>query len=322
MRTPFPVFLVGAGHAHPTTEVSSEQLEASIPGLSPGWSKRFLGMDSRRLLGPHESAVGLAIDALHSALDDEGWDGSDLDLIVSGSSFPDNVNPASAAFLAQSTNPAAVAFDVGAVCATALFGIATTLGQMAINDAYRRVAVCVADHPSAWADYSDRQSSVFWGDAGAALLLDREPGSRGAFELLGVNLVCDSEFPDRVHTPSAATFRSDAKYSFSQVVRLSTEATRPLLSEHGVKAATLRALVVHQSNVPLIEATAKAIGVEKDRLWTNVAWAGNQASAGVLTAFSAGMRANRDALVDGDLVVLASVGGGYTGGAALLRWTA
>ena len=88
------------------------------PGLSPGWSKKHLGMDSRRLLGPHESAVDLAIAALQNALDDEGWAGRDLDLIVSGSSFPDNINPASAAFLAEASNPSAVAFDVGAVCAT------------------------------------------------------------------------------------------------------------------------------------------------------------------------------------------------------------
>ncbi len=213
--------------------------------------------------------------------------------------------------------------STSAPCARpSLFGLATTLGQFAIDERFRRAAVCVADHPSAWADYSDRQSSVFWGDAGAALLLDREPGSRGAFEVLGVNLVCDSEFPDRVYTPRTGTFRSDAKYSFKQVIRLSHEAAEPLLAENEVDAAQLHTLVLHQANMPLIEATSAAIGVPMDRVWHNVEWAGNQASAGVLTAFSAGLRANRATLVEGDLVLLASVGGGYTGGAALLRWTA
>jgi 3-oxoacyl-[acyl-carrier-protein] synthase-3 len=321
MRPSAPLFLVSSGHAHPTHEISSEAFEAGIPGITPGWSRKHLGMESRRILGPQERAVDLAIAATRDAMAEVGWEVGSIDLVVGGSVFPDQIVPASASYVANACSPLAVAFDLNAACSTSLFALATAAGLFAIDDGIERAAVCTADHPTAWVDYTDPHSCVFFGDAGSAMLLARTPGENGAFELLGVELEGDAEFPERVYTHRAGHFRSDGRFSFAQVMRLSGIVGGRLLADHGVTPGDLTAFAVHQASERVITTLAENVGVSIDRSWQNYRWAGNQSASGVVTAFSEGWHAARPTLRDGDLVLLAAVGGGYTAGAALLRWT-
>lgn len=322
MRPSSPLYVVAAGHAHPENEVTSDDLEAQIPGMSTGWSRKHLGMESRRILGPHERAVDLAIAAARNAMSDVGWEQGALDLVVGGSVFPDQIVPASAAFVANACSPLAIAFDLNAACSTALFGLATVSGMFAIDQRLQRAAVCTADHPTAWVDYTDSHSSIFFGDAGSAMLLARDPGDQGGFELLGVELDGDSEFPERVFTHRAGFFRSDGRFSFNQVMRMSEIVVGRLLADHGAAASDLTAFTVHQASSRVVETLAQNLGISSERSWHNYEWAGNQSASGVVTAFSQGWHDARPSLRDGDLVLLAAVGGGYTAGAALLRWTA
>lgn len=322
MRPSEPLYLVESGHAHPDLEVSSDELERVIPGVSPGWSRKHLGMEGRRVLGPHERAVDLAIDATRVAMASAGWEPGTVDLVVGGSVFPDQIVPASASYVANACSPSAVAFDLNAACSTSIFGLSTVVGLFAVDAGLRRAVVCTADHPTAWVDYRDPRSSIFFGDAGSALLLGREPGERGAFELLGVELAGDAEFPDKVFTHRAGHFTSDGRFSFGQVMRLSQIVVTRLLDDHGVAASDLTAFAVHQASARVVETIAENLGVPVERSWNNFEWAGNQSASGVVTAFSRGWHADRSTLRAGDLVLLAAVGGGYTAGAALLRWTA
>ena len=153
------------------------------------------------------------------------------------------------------------------------------------------------------------------------MLLARAPGEHGAFEVLGVELEGDAEFPERVYTHRAGHFRSDGRFSFEQVMRLSGIVVGRLFADHDVTAADLTAFAVHQASAKVVGSLAESVGVSIERSWQNYEWAGNQSASGVVTAFSAGWHAARPTLRDGDLVLLAAVGGGYTAGAALLRWT-
>lgn len=322
MRPSAPLFVVASGHAHPANEVSSDELEARIPGIAAGWSRKYLGMESRRILGPNERGVDLTIVATRDAMSEVGWADGSLDLVVGGSVFPDQIVPASASYVAKACSPLAVAFDVNAACSTALFGLATVAGLFSVDKRFGRAAVCTADHPTAWIDYTDPHSSIFFGDAGSALLVARGPGDHGAFELLGVELDGDAEFPEKVFVHRAGHFRSDGRFSFGQVMRLAGLVIGRLLSEHGIAATDLTAFAVHQASARVVETLAANMGVSIEKSWHNFEWAGNQSASGVVTAFSQGWRAARPSLRDGDLVLLAAVGGGYTAGAALLRWAA
>jgi 3-oxoacyl-[acyl-carrier-protein] synthase-3 len=192
---------------------------------------------------------------------------------------------------------------------------------MATDPSLHRVAVMAAERPTAWADYQDRESCIFWGDSAACVLLARGPVS-GSFDLVDVAVANDNEFPRKVNVPRDSTFRHDGRYSYQQVLRLSQECAGRVLGPAGVSATDLAAFVGHQSNVHLLGELGGRLGVPWDRQWHNVEWAGNQSAAGVASAFSGGWTEHRDGLVEGDHVLLTSVGGGYSGGAALLRWRA
>lgn len=315
-----PITIVATGHAHGPIELGSDVLESTVPGLSDGWSARHLGIRTRRVIPVHERITTYTSSAVRAALDRAGWHAESVDVVICGTSFPDHVNPASAAFVASEVNPDAIAFDVNAACASFPYGLTVARSLLATEGAFSRIVVCTAEHGSAWADYTDSHSSVFWGDSGAAALVSRETGP--GFVVVDVELVGDHRFPDKVFTPRNGTFRSDGKFSFEQVVRLSTMSSTTLLARNRLDVDDLAAVVPHQSNTRLFDAFSSSLGVPTDIFWSNVEWAGNQASSGLLTAFSAGWHDRSGALHDGDHVLLVTVGAGYACGAILLQWAA
>ena len=315
-----PIYLVAAGHAHPDTELTSKQLEAHFPQVKEGWSERYLEMSSRRVLGIHERASTLAIKSLHKSLQDAGWEAASLDAIICGCSMVDQIAPATAAYIANSVNQRVIAFDVNAVCASFPYAVAAAVGLLETIESVSRVAVCVAEHASAWADYTEERSSIYWGDSAGNVLLTTEAPHGGAFQLIDMELVGDQREPSKVFASRHGTFRQDGRYSYEAVIRLSSEMASSMMERHGLVSEDITVLVGHQSGGRLLRDVSKATGIPYERQWHNFEWAGNQSAAGVLTAFSGGWEANVTKLIHGDHVMLAAVGGGYAGGAMLLRW--
>ncbi len=153
--------IVAAGRAHGPNELTSKALDGPVLGLAEGWSEKHLGIVSRRVLNAHSSATDLAVTSLRQALKDADWTGDALDAIVCGTTFPDYIHPAAAAYVAKEIQPAAIAFDINAACASFIFALATATGLMRTLPEVNKVAVCTAEHPTAWVDYSDSHSSVF-----------------------------------------------------------------------------------------------------------------------------------------------------------------
>jgi 3-oxoacyl-[acyl-carrier-protein] synthase-3 len=302
--------------------LTSDDLEANVPGLSQGWSRKYLGMESRRVLAPHERSTDLTIAAVRSAMGEAGWEDGTIDVVLCGAALPEQIMPASASYVARACSPEAIAFDLNAACATVFYEMSTVMGLFAVNPGMTRAVVSTADHGSAWADYTDPHSSVFFGDSGGALLMSTEAGRAGAFEVLGVELVADHEFPERVFVPRSGYFRSDGRYSFAQVMKLSQIAIGRLFADRGCSAGDLLAVVPHQTSAKVCSAVAESLDIPAELVWHNYEWAGNHGASGVVTALSQGWHDARPTLVDGDLVLLVGVGAGYVGGAALLRWAA
>lgn len=319
MRIDAPVFLIAAGHAHPDQVVLSEELERRIPGVAVGWSEQRLGIRSRRILSVGERAVDLTISALLRALEQTDLEPSQIHAVVNGGTFTDQVAPAGAALIAARVNTRAIALDVNTVCASFLFALGTAVGLMAINQDLDLVAVCATEHPTAHADYTERNSSIFWGDAGAAMILSRAPLSTGSFRVVDIELNGDHRHPERVYTPHGGHFRSDGPYSKAALIDLCQRACTAVLERNGHTIGDVRVLVAHQANLGVLQSLGGALGVPWDRQWHNFEWAGNQAGAGVATAFSEGWKENGHTLASGDLVLLTATGGGYSGAAVLLE---
>lgn len=247
------------------------------------------------------------------------WDGDELDLVVCGTSFVDDLLPATASLVARHLAPAALAFDVNAACASGIYALVVANSLLAQQPHVHRAAVVVAERPTAWADYQNRESSVFWGDSAGCLLLSSEPGT-SCFEVLGTELMNDNEHADKVRVRRGGTFVHDGRYSYQQVIKLTQAVGLRLLDAAGVSGSDLAAYVGHQSNLNLLAAVGEQLEIPWNRQWHNVEWAGNQGGAGVITALSGGWKDHAGSLRDGDLVLVTAVGGGYSAGGALLRY--
>lgn len=313
-----PLHVVAGAYLHPRTVLDNETLEGSVPGLKPGWIAASLGIEERRVLGPQEHVGDLAREALSQALAQAGWTGGELGAVLCATSFADDILPATASFVARDAAPHAVAFDVNAACASVPYALTVARSLMA-DLGIERVAVCAAERPSAWADYEDPESCVYWGDSAGVLLLQRERPDEG-FAVRAVSLANDNVHPEKVRVRHRGTFHHDGRYSYQQVCSLTQTVVSSVLSETSVAAEDLTAFVGHQSNIRLLQEVGSALRVPWSRQWHNVEWAGNQGGAGVLTAFVDGWHRNRDGLTAGDVVVLAAVGGGYSAGAVMLEW--
>jgi len=313
------VHVVAAGHAHPPTVLANDALEGVVPGLQAGWLDDRLGIGTRHVLATHESLADLAVGAVRDALGSAGWDGGTVDGLICATSFVDEILPASASFISRSICPTAVAFDVNAACASFPYAVAIAESMMSGRRDLERVVVCAAERPTVWADYQDRESSIFWGDAVGCVLLE-QGWSRPSFRVVEVALANDNAHPEKVRVRHHGHFHHDGRYSYQQVLDLSERTATQVLKNAGLGAGDLYAFVGHQSNVRLLAALGERLGIGWDRQWHNVEWAGNQAGAGVATAFSLGWAEHGDDLTPGDHVLLAAVGGGYSGGAILLEW--
>ncbi len=312
------VYLVAAGHAHPPTELTSAEVERSVPGVAEGWLESRMGIASRRVLAHHESLAELGVRAVRDAAASAAWQADEIDALVGAVSFVDDVLPATASMIARDLSTSALAFDVNAACASFPYGLAVAQALMISRPELERVAVCAAERPTVWSDYEDRDSSVYWGDSAGCALLQTEPAS--GFRLVGVALANDNAHAEKVRVRHHGTFHHDGRYSYEQVVRLTDRTSRELLDRAGLAPSELVAFVGHQSNIRLLREVGEKLGVDWERQWHNVEWAGNQAGAGVATAFSAGWRTHDASLRPGDHVLLAAVGGGYSAGAALLQY--
>ena len=313
------VRVVGAGHAHPSYEMGSDQLASGIPGLEIGWAQKRLGLNSRRVALQHEHMSQFGVAAVAAALDRAGWSPEQLDGIVCGTSFVDDLLPATASLIGRDVNPAAIAFDVNAACASGPYSLVMARALLATDPSLNRVAVCVVERPSAWADYEDKESSVFWGDSAGCILLERG-GAAPGWQVEATALRNDSAYAEKVRVRRGGTFRHDGRYSRQQVLDMSEACAIDVLAQAGIGPADIDHLVCHQSNIPLLKDLSERLGVDFDKQWHNVEWAGNQGGAGVVTAFSGGWSSLDEPPTAGRRVLLAAVGGGYTAGAVLLRW--
>jgi 3-oxoacyl-[acyl-carrier-protein] synthase-3 len=278
-------------------------------------------MTGRRRLPEGEDIAPLAVEAVADALARAGWSGRDLDLLVCGSTFVDQQVPPTSSRIASAINPDATNFDVNACCAGFPYALTIAAALATWDRSTQKMAVCVAENISPYINHDDSESSIFFGDSAGAALLQRGPRS-GSFEVVGAELMNDSESPEFVKVPRGGSFRHDGPRSYKEVVRLSEVVGRRALDLAGAEGSDVRVFVGHQSNHRLLAEVAGALDVPVDRQWANVSWAGNQSGAGALTALSDGWHTHGGELEDGDLVLVASVGAGVTAGALLLRYHA
>jgi 3-oxoacyl-[acyl-carrier-protein] synthase-3 len=268
--------------------------------------------------------------AARQAIEHARLDPADIDLLLCATVTPDQILPSTGCIVqAELGAHNAAAMDIVAACSGFLYGV--SLADSMIRTGQVRHAVVVgAEILTQYVDYTDRQTCVLFGDGAGAAVLGPVEGSRG---ILASKIKSDGRYEEQLFSPGGGTrrkptaetlaagdhfFKMKGNELFKVAVRSMAEISRDVLQAAGVKSDDISLFIPHQANQRITEAVADRLNVDMSRVYSNIAVHGNTSSASIPIALDECVKAGR--VKEGDLVLMASFGGGVTWGAVLVRW--
>lgn len=295
------------------------------------WIMSRVGIRERHVAEKGVASSDLAVEAARKALAQRGLNPSDIEAIIVGTVTPDMLFPSTACIVQKKLGAdGAWGFDLSAACSAFLYSIQVG-AQFIASGAHKRVLAIGADVMSSIIDYTDRATCVIFGDgAGAAILEPAENDSEGLIDFIHEVDGSGGQYlfmpgGGSLHPTSKETLEKkmhyvhqDGQQVFKFAVRKQTELCMKLLERNGLKGTDIDVFVPHQANLRIINATADRLGLRKDSVVINIDRYGNTTAGTIPLAMNTAIEEGK--LKKGSLVLLASVGAGFTIGATLLRW--
>ncbi|MFL6736433.1 MAG: beta-ketoacyl-ACP synthase III [Sphingomonas sp.] len=313
--------VLGIGSALPARRVTNEELAKQVD-TSDEWIVERTGIRSRYVAGDGETTASLATDAARRALENSKLAASDIDLIVLATATPDQTFPSSATKVQAALGIAdCIAFDVHAVCTGFLYALSVADSMLRSGNADKALVIG-AETFSRILDWEDRGTCVLFGDGAGALVLSAEESESG---ILATKLHADGRHNDLLFvdggpstTGTVGKLRMKGREVFRHAVVNLAEVLNEVLEEAGLTAADVDWVVPHQANARILDATARKLGLPAEKVVVTVDQHANTSAASVPLAFDTAVRDGR--IKRGDIVVLEAMGGGFTWGAAALRY--
>ena len=316
----------GCGSYLPAEILTNDDLAKTVD-TSDEWIVQRTGIRSRHIAAPGEMTSDLATAAAKAALADAGLDASDIDLIVLGTSTPDNTFPATATSVQAAlgiTN--GFAFDVQAVCSGFVYSLAIA-DKFLTSGQHRRALVIGAETFSRILDWTDRTTCVLCGDGAGAVVLEAVEQAGGSEDrgVLTTHLRSDGRHKAKLFvdggpssTGTTGHVRMEGREVFRHAVGMITDVIHDAFEATGESAETIDWFVPHQANRRIIDASAQKLGIAPEKVVVTVDHHGNTSAASIPLALAEARADGR--IAEGDLVLLEAMGGGFTWGSALLRW--
>jgi 3-oxoacyl-[acyl-carrier-protein] synthase-3 len=313
--------VLGVGSALPARRVSNEELAQRVD-TTDQWIVERTGIRSRYIAADDETTASLATDAARRALKHAEVDAAEIDLIVLATATPDQTFPSSATKVqaALGINDC-VAFDVHAVCTGFLYALSVADSMLRAGSA-RKAIVIGSETFSRILDWDDRATCVLFGDGAGALVLSAEETEGG---ILATRLHADGRHNDLLFvdggpstTGTVGKLRMKGREVFRHAVVNLADVLTEVLDDAGLTAADVDWVVPHQANARILDATAKKLGLPAEKVVVTVHEHANTSAASVPLAFDTAVKDGR--IKRGDVVVLEAMGGGFTWGAAALRY--
>ena len=313
--------IAGVGSALPKRRVDNDELAKQVD-TSDQWIVERTGIRSRYIAAEGETTASLATDAARAALTDAGIEASEVDLIVLATATPDQTFPSSATKVQAALGiDDCVAFDVHAVCTGFLYALSVADAMIRAGSG-RTALVIGAETFSRILDWEDRTTCVLFGDGAGALVLRAEDGDRG---ILATRLHADGRHNDLLFvdggpstTGTVGKLRMKGREVFRHAVVNLADVLREVLSAAELESDDVDWVVPHQANARILEATAKKLKLPSAKVVVTVDRHANTSAASVPLALDAAVKDGR--IKRGDIVVLEAMGGGFTWGAAVLRY--
>jgi 3-oxoacyl-[acyl-carrier-protein] synthase-3 len=315
----------GVGAALPERVVTNAELATRVD-TSDEWIQQRTGIKQRYIAGDHETTSTLGTRAARAALDRAGLSAQDIDLIIVATSTPDYTFPAVATQIQAALGMAqGVAFDLQAVCSGFVFAV-TTAEKFLASGSHKRALVIGAETFSRLLDWEDRTTCVLFGDGAGAIVLEaveeRAAAGRG---VIVSQLRSDGRHRAKLYvdggpstTGTVGHLRMEGREVFKFAVGMVTDVIKACFVAANIGPKEIDWFVPHQANRRIIEASADKLGIAREKVVLTVDRHGNTSAASIPLALDVAVSDGR--IKPGDLVMIESVGGGFTWGAALIRW--
>ena len=321
--------IVGIGAYAPKRILTNQDLEKMVD-TSDEWIVQRTGIHERHIADESEAASDLGLRAAQQAMERAGVEPEEIDLIVVGTTSGDMAFPTTANILQHQLGCRnAGSMDLYAACAGSVYSL--SVGAQYVETGKYRTVLCVgAECLSKITDYTDRGTCILLADAAGAVILRPAEGEAG---IIDTDLYSEGRYGDLLIQPGGGSrhpathetvdrrlhfARMKGNEVFKVAVRMFEDCAKRILERNGFKSEDIDVFVPHQANLRIIEAAVKRLKLPMDRVVVNVDRYGNTGAASVYVALEEAWAAKR--ITSGDLLLLAAFGGGFTWGAALVRW--
>jgi 3-oxoacyl-[acyl-carrier-protein] synthase-3 len=315
--------IIGTGSSLPPNRVTNADLAARGVDTTHEWIVERTGIEARHFVGDGETTATLATDAARKALAAAGVPAEKIGLIVLATATPDQTFPSSATRVQTALGiDDCIAFDVAAVCTGFLYAL--SVADNMLKGGMADYALVIGSETfSRLLDWEDRTTCVLFGDGAGALVLEvQEAEDRG---ILSTKLHADGRHNDLLFvdggvstTGTVGKLRMKGKEVFRHAVVNLAAVLTETLEAAGHSAEDVDWVVPHQANKRIIDATAKKLGLDPNRVIVTVDQHANTSAASVPLALDVAVRDGR--IKKDDLIVLEAMGGGFTWGAAVVRF--
>lgn len=310
----------------PEKVLSNNDLSAMVD-TSDEWIRQRTGIARRHIAAEGESTADLAVAAARQAMERAGVRADEVDLLILATTTPDNTFPATATRVqAMLGLPPGPAFDIQAVCTGFVYALTQADNMIRLGQA-KCALVIGAEIYSRILDWSDRGTCVLFGDGAGAVVLRAETGNGAALPrgVICTDLGADGRFYDSLYvdggpasTGTAGHVRMQGQEVFKQAVSRMSSLVLGLLEREGLSIADLDWLIPHQANVRIINKVGDRLGIDSGKVVISVEEHANTSAATIPLAMNHAME--RQLFKPGDLLGMTAMGGGFTWGAALVRW--
>jgi len=329
LSAPRGAVIRGTGAYYPDKVLSNADLEA-IVDTSDEWIITRTGIKERRIAAPDQASSDLALEAARRAMEMAGCTAMDIDTIIVGTVTPDYVFPSCACTLQSKLGARnAVAFDIGAACTGFIYGL-NLARSLIMSENSRRILLVGVETLSRITDYTDRATCVLFGDGAGAVIIE---GTEEESGILSVALGSDGDYGELLFQPAGGsknpathetvenrlhTMKMNGNEVFKIAVRGMESITRQALDVAGITGDDLDLFIPHQANLRIIDATAKRLGIPKEKVVITIDRFGNTSASSIPIALDDSVRSGR--INRGDTLGMAAFGAGLTWGGAVVRW--
>ena len=326
-----PVKITGLSTYVPPRLLTNADLEKMVD-TSNEWILQRTGIKERHIVDPGVATSDLAKEASLGAMREAGVTAADIGFIVVGTTTPDTIFPSTACNLQNKLGAKhAWGFDLGAACSGFTYAL-TAAWQMVAGGSHDCALVVGADVMSSIIDYTDRTTCVLFGDGAGAVVL--APASEDEPHIIDFAHEIDGSGGPALQMPAGGSLmpashetvekrlhyvKQEGQTVFKFAVKKTEEISRRLLDRNGFDPSEVDLFVSHQANRRIIEAAADRMGLDGSKVIINLEMYGNTTAGTIPLALADARRQGR--LKKGDLVLIASVGAGFTVGSVLLRWS-